>query len=142
MTKRTDPFMGMDVTKLMSEFKLPGVDMTALTQAQQKNIDAVMAANQRAMQGMQELAARQAQILQETMTEAGKAAAALAADTSPDVKAREQMELAQQALNKALQDMRDIAELMTKSTNETFEVINKRVAESIDEARKLVEKSS
>jgi len=151
MTKPSNPFLDMDFTKMMSEMdftkmmsemKLPGVDMTAVTAAQTKNVEAVIAANQRAIEGFQTLAQRQAQILQESMGELTQAMTALTSDTSPDVKAQKQMELAQEAMGKALSDMREIAEIMTESTNETFEVINKRVTESIDEARKILSKAS
>ena len=151
MTKPSNPFLDMDFTKMMSqmdfakmmsEMKLPGVDMTAVTAAQTKNVEAVIAANQRAIEGFQTLAQRQAQILQESMAELTQAMTALTSDTSPDVKAQKQMELAQVAMGKALSDMREIAEIMTESTNETFEVINKRVNESIDEARKALSKAS
>lgn len=151
MTKPSNPFLDMDFTKMMSqmdftkmmsEMKLPGVDMTAVTAAQTKNVEAVVAANQRAIEGFQTLAQRQAQILQESMSELTQAMTALTSDPSPDVMARKQMDLAQGAMGKALSDMREIAEIMTESTTETFEVINKRVNESIDEARKALSKAS
>ena len=67
MTNTDMPFM--DISKMMEQFKLPGVDMEKIMDAQRKDVEALMAANKHAYEGMQALAQRQAQILQETMTQ-------------------------------------------------------------------------
>ena len=46
------PFFEMDVSKVLAEFKLPGVDVDAILASQRKNIEAVTAANQLAIEGM------------------------------------------------------------------------------------------
>ena len=52
-----------DVTKMLGDVKIPGFDMQASMDAQRKNIEALTAANQTAVQGMQAVAQRQAEIL-------------------------------------------------------------------------------
>ena len=56
-----------DFTKLMSQFRLPGVDFAALVDRERKNIEALAEANRIAFEGWQRLVRRQAEILQETM---------------------------------------------------------------------------
>ena len=63
-----NPFANMDpskfdLTKMMSEFKLPGIDMETLMETQRKNIEAVTQANKVAVEGMQAIAKRQAEML-------------------------------------------------------------------------------
>ena len=56
-----------DFTKLMSQFRLPGVDFAALVDRERKNIEALAKANSIAFEGWQRLVRRQAEMLQETM---------------------------------------------------------------------------
>ena len=56
-----------DFTKLMSQFRLPGVDFAALVDRERKNIEALAKANRIAFEGWQRLVRRQAEMLQETM---------------------------------------------------------------------------
>lgn len=58
-----------DVTKMLGDVKIPGFDMQAVMDAQRKNIEALTAANQTAVQGMQAGAQQQAEILSQAMNE-------------------------------------------------------------------------
>ena len=67
----TNPFMNVDMTKFMTDFapskmadqfakfagayKLPEMDVDSLVEAQRKNIEALTAANQAAVEGVQEI---------------------------------------------------------------------------------------
>ena len=59
-----------DFTKLVSQFRLPGVDFAALVDRERKNIEALAKANRIAFEGWQRLVRRQAEIFQETMKKA------------------------------------------------------------------------
>ena len=91
----------------MSQFRLPGVDFAALVDRERKNIEALAKANRIAFEGWQNLVRRQAEIFQETMkkvvVDAGQEAAKKRAD------------LAKEGFEKALADMRELAEMATKS---------------------------
>ena len=56
-----------DFTKLMSQFRLPGVDFAAFVDRERKNIEALVKANRIAFEGWQRLVRRQAEMLEETM---------------------------------------------------------------------------
>ena len=49
MVEFKNPFLDMDVQKMMGEFKLPNVDVDAVVAAQKKNIEALTSANQLAV---------------------------------------------------------------------------------------------
>lgn len=57
------------MSKMLGDVKIPGFDMEVIMSAQRKNIEALTAANQAAVQGMQAVAQRQAEILSQAMNE-------------------------------------------------------------------------
>ena len=125
-----------DIGKLMEQFKVPGIDVGKIVEAQRKDIEALTKANQAAYAGVQELATRQAEILKETMAE-WQAAMARAGGGGADVAT--QAELAQKALGKAVTNMREMAEVATKSQTQAWEVIQKRFRENLADMMKLMQ---
>lgn len=137
MAEFKNPFLDMDVQKMMGEFKLPNVDVDAVVAAQKKNIEALTSANQLAVEGMQAVARRQAEILRQTAEEVQKNMQSFMETGTPDAKAAKGTELTKTAFEKAISNMKELSEMVTKSNAEAFDVINKRVAESLDEIRDL-----
>jgi len=123
-----------DIGKMMEQFKVSGIDVGKIVEAQRKDIEALTQANQAAYAGVQELAKRQAEILQETMAEWQ---AAMSRMGSGDTSA--QAELAQKALGKAVNNMREMAELTAKSQTQAWEVIQKRFRENLADMMKLMQ---
>ena len=136
MENPTPPFV--DVTKLMEQFKLPGIDMQAIVEARRKDIEALTEANRIAFQGMQALAQKQAEILQKSMQEAQAAMQGLAGGQTA-ASAGNPGELIQQAFQKALSNMRELAEMAGKSQAQAMEIVSKRVQENIEDAKKLMQ---
>jgi len=134
-SKMTDEFM-----KMAKQFKLPGVDMDSLIASQRKNVEAVTAANRVAFEGVQAVAKRQAEILQETMNEAASALDTLLKSGNPTDAAAKQVEIAKQAYEKALANMRELAEMVSKSNDEATQAINARITESLDEIKDMAMK--
>ena len=118
-----------DITKLLEQHKLPGVNVAALVDRERKNIEALTRANKIAFEGFQALVRKQSEILQETMTQA------LANARKQDV--AKNMDIAKQGFEKALDHMRELAEMAAKSQKEAFEVVRKRVDENMEEIRKF-----
>lgn len=128
-----------DVTKMLGDVKIPGFDMQAVMDAQRKNIEALTAANQTAVQGMQAVAQRQAEILSQAMNEVSSIAQQLASSASnPQEMTAKQAELVRKAFEQALANARELAEMVSKSNTEAFAIINKRVTESLQELKGLV----
>ncbi len=129
-----------DIQKMMSDFKVPGVDMQAMMEAQRKNIEALTAANRVAFEGMQAIAKRQTEILAQAMAEVSNVAQQLTSSgaTNPQEMSTKQSELVKQTFEKALANMRELAEMVNKANTEAFEVINKRFTESLEELKSMM----
>ncbi|MBI1208922.1 MAG: phasin family protein [Azospirillum sp.] len=134
------PFFEMDVSKMMAEFKMPGVDVDAIMASQRKNIEAVTAANQLAIEGMQAVVRRQAEILRQTMEETGAMLTEMMGAGSPEEKVTKQAELVKSAFEKALSNMKELAEMVAKSNSEAANVISKRVSDSLEELKTVMAK--
>ena len=122
-----------DFTKLMSQFRLPGVDFAALVDRERKNIQALAEANRIAFEGWQRLVRRQAEILQETMKK-------VVADAG-QVDAMKRTDLAKEGFEKALANMRELADMGSKSQREAFEVVRKRIEENVEGIRNFGKKA-
>lgn len=131
----------MDITKLTSDYKFPGVDMDQLLAAQRKNIEALTAANQLAFEGMQAVLRRQGEILRQSLEQANSLISEVMAAGAPEDKVAKNAELTKAAFEKALANMRELAEMVAKSNAEAAEVISKRVSESLDELKLAVQKA-
>jgi len=140
MAKQYTPYDLTDFTKLMSEFQIPGVDWQELMAAQQKNVAALTRANQMLMEGAQAVMQREMEILQKAMREAVEASQELMKEGDPQAQARQRFELAQASFETALNNMRELAEMASKSNAEALDVINKRALESFEEIKATVEK--
>ncbi len=123
-----------DFTKLMSQFRLPGVDFAALVDRERKNIEALAKANRIAFEGWQRLVRRQAEMLQETMKK-------VVADAGQEDGIKKRADLAQEGFEKALANMRELAEITTQSQKEAFDVVRKRIEENVEDIRNLGKKT-
>jgi len=139
-----NPFANLDLgkfdfTKMMSDLKLPGLDVEALMAAQSKNIEAITAANQIVVKGMQDLAKRQSEIMSQGMHEVSDMVQNLAGKANnPQELTAKQVEMSKQIFEKTLANLRELAEMISKSSGEAMEVINKRIAESIEELKAMM----
>jgi phasin family protein len=134
-------FSKFDMQKVFTDFKIPGVDMQELLAAQQKNIAALTQANQHAVEGLQALARRQSEILQQAMKSAADAAKMAVGAGGPKEAAAKQAELAKAAFEHAVSNMREMAEMVGKSSEQAFSVISKRVSEGLDEMTQKARKT-
>jgi phasin family protein len=139
MANAANPF-GFDFEKMMSDFKMPGVDVEAMHDSQRRNLEALTTLNQRTAEGVQAVAKRQAEIMQTLMGEASNAARELA-DMSPEERASKQAELTRLAFERAVANMRELSEMVSKSQNEAIETINSRVSESLKEIQAMIDKA-
>ncbi len=139
-TKTNNPFLEFDPSKLLGDFKLPGVDVEAILSSQRKNIEALTAANQLAAEGFQAVLRRQAEIVRASVEEASSFVNDVLSASTPEAKAAKQAELVKAAFEKALSNARELAELVTKSNTEAADVLSKRVSESLEELKSAVAK--
>ena len=142
MATKNQPAMDMsnalgDLTKMLEQFKLPGVDTKEIMEARRKDIEALVQANQAAYEGMQALADKQAELLKQAMQDiqfAVKGAAGGVGVGDPG----KQGELARKAYEKVLGDAKDLAEIARKSQADAMASITKRGTEHLDEVKKMM----
>ena len=144
---KSNPFFDVDfskftdISKVMSELKVPGVDVDAMLATTQKNIQALTAANQLAFEGMQTVFRRQSEILRQSVEQASAMSSELMAAGSPEDKVAKQADLVKSAFEKALANSRELAELVARSNAEAAEVVSKRFSESLEELKVAIAKS-
>jgi len=132
------PFLSADVTKMWSEFQAPAIDVDAMIASQRKNFEAMTAANQTVAEGFQTLARRQAEMAQEALADLQKASQEVLTSAEIGDRAAKQADLVKMAFQMTLANIRELTDMASKSTNETFEVVNKRVVESLDEVKSVL----
>ena len=142
LLKDLDPSKMVDqVTKLVQSLKVPSIDVKSLVDSQKKNIEAVTNANRAVVEGLQAVAKRQAEILQETMNEASKAIDILSKAGSPQEVAATQADLAKDAFERALANMRELADMVAAANQNAADTINARISASLDEIKELALKA-
>ena len=77
-------------------------------------------------------------MFKEAMTEWQAATEAMMSGQSPGAGAATQAELRKQTFEKALANMRELAEIATKSQSEAWEVVTRRFHENLEELKKLM----
>jgi len=131
-----------DMMKLLAEFRLPDMpDMAALAAAQRKNLDALSAANRVALEGAQAVARRHMEIMQSAMAEMTQAMGGIAAaPADPKDAAARQIEALKTSYEKAVANMRELADLIQTSNGEALALLNKRFTEAMEEAKQMAAK--
>ncbi len=125
-----------DVTKVIGDFKLPGIDLEAAVASQRKNLEALTQANQLAVEGVQAVLRRQAEITRQAMEDfSAMFRDFVQPNGSPEDRIAKQAEYSKQAIEKSLSNAKELTEMVTKANTEAFNVINKRVTDSLDEVR-------
>jgi phasin family protein len=140
MAKSPFPYDMTDFTKIMSEYKIPGVDWQEVIASQQKNLQALAKANQVLVEGAQAVMRREIEILQKTMAEVAESSKELMQPGDPQAQASKRLELAKASFEAAVQNMRELAEVAGRSNREALDVINQRALESFEEIKKAMDR--
>ena len=126
-------FSKYDFSKLNTPFQMPAVDSSAMVEIQQKNLEVLTAANRIAYAGTRALLERQVEIARETMTEAAEAVTEISSGKSVEARIAKQAEVSKSVYEKGVTNLRELTELSSKSSREAVDLLNSRVAESIEE---------
>jgi len=136
--KIMDFFKQNDFTKSFAEGKFPDMDTEALFAAQKRNMDALISANKAAAAGYQDLFQKQMAIFEETVSEAQKQFKEM--DLKMDSKAAQaKTELAKAAFEKAIANMKDLAETAQKTNTEAYTIVSERVQSSVAELKEMMD---
>ena len=140
MADYNNPFAEFE--KFIKQMQLPGIDMEAMTEAYRKNLETLAAATRASNEGMQAVVRRQTEIVKDTLEQIRVATSELATAKDPKEAGDRQAEIARKAFEKAFANMKELAELMTKSNNESLEIIRTRMNEGLHEIESMLGKQS
>jgi phasin family protein len=140
MLNGKNSFFDFDMTKAFAAFQIPGFDIETVMASQRKNLEALTQANQLAVEGVQAVARRHAEITRQVVDEASALLRDFAQPVGPEERIARQAEFAKSTFEKTLANARELTDLAAKANSEAFAVINKRVAEGLDEIRDLAKK--
>lgn len=129
-----------DFQKAFADFKVPTPDFEGVVAAQRRNMEAIVAANQLAVEGYQAVARRQAEILRQSLEETSTVISELLTPGTPEDKVAKQAALVKASFEKASANIKELAELVAKSNSEAADVLSKRVKESIEELQTVLAK--
>lgn len=113
-------------------FKNP-FDFNQLLSTQRRNIEVLSELTQASVEGMQEISRRQAEMARANVENVLKVSKDVMTSGSPEASIGQQTELAKAVFENSLSNLRETSETFIKSGFEAFDVINRRVSESIEE---------
>ena len=122
-----------DWTKMFGDFKTPTVDMNHLIAQYRRNAETSSAVMQIFTESAQASARHMAEIARSNAELAMKASKGAFNNSSPESAAAKHADFAKNWIEFNVNSMRELVETSTKSTQEAFDVISKRVAEQVKE---------
>jgi phasin family protein len=129
------PLFENDFTRMFSEFRIPGFDIDSLVASQRRNIEAVQAANQLAIESVQAIMRRQTEIFRQMVEESSAGLRELMITGAPEQKIAQQTELVKTTFEKAIANLRELTEMVAKSNTEAADILTKRIGESLVELK-------
>ncbi len=128
--------------ELFSAAKLPGVDADAVLAAQQKNVDALIEANQVVIAGYQDLYKRQVALFEAAVAETKDKLAQVQGQPLTADQATQSVDALKAAFEKAAADVKELAELAQKANTGAFEIVKTRAEEAVAEFKAAAEKTA
>ena len=126
--------------KMGEQLKVPSFDMTKIMEHHQKNIEAMTRSWQAMAGGATAIANKQREIFEATVKDITEMAKDFKPTGSPQDILTKQTEFAKKAMEAAIANTRDIAELAQKSGSEAITIIQGRMKESYEEIKSTLEK--
>ena len=131
----------MDMFKNLGEqLKVPSLDMSKIMEHHQKNLEAMTRSWQAMAGGATEVAMKQREVFDAAVKDVTAMVQQYKPAGSPQEIMAKQGEFAKKAMEAAITNTRDIAELVQKSSTEAFKIVQDRMRESYEEIRAGIEK--
>ena len=131
-----------DMTKYFSSLKMPSIpEVAALMETHKRNLAALAAANKLIFEGAQAITQRQVEVIRRQVTDVTEAAKMLSAPGDAKERAVRQADLMKQSYEKSVADLKEVEDLLRKSSTEALELVHHRFIEAMDEVKAAVEKA-
>lgn len=122
-----------DFATLFGNARIPAVDAEAILAAQKKNVAALVEMNKIALAGYQDIFKRQAALVEAAVAEARDRIEAIQGQPLTVEQAQANLDATRAAVEKALANARELAELAQKTNTSAFDVVNARFEEAVAE---------
>lgn len=146
MIKQEFPFVDMDklmgdlnINDMMGKLNVPAIEMEKVLDIHRKNLEAVVSVNKMAVEGLQELARVQAEMVKSGVTDFSAGVKDLAAG-NVDAQAALKGDLVKSAVEKTVGNLKEVSEVATKYNKDITETIQGRVEAAIAEVKALADK--
>ena len=123
--------------KMGSEMRFPPVNQQALLHTFERNMDAFSEAARIAVRGAQAVAQRRMELVQQAMSDLSEGVHAASATDQQEGKAAESAESFRRAYEHAVNNGRELFDLIRRCNREAMNPLHKRLAEAINELPEL-----
>jgi hypothetical protein len=127
-----------DLTTMLEQFKVPGVDMSSFIEARRKDVEALVEANKTAYEAMLALARTQAAMLTQAMQGIQESASGSSSGKAGVPDPARQAEAARDAWQKMVADMKTLAEVAHKSQVDAVGSLTGRFKDNLVEAQQML----
>ncbi len=121
--------------KFGENLKLPTPEVESVVNYHKKNIQAMQDAMQVASSGAQGMMAKQREQLEEGLAEITELVQGMSGKGSPTELMSDQLEFAKKSFEKTIKNTTELGEIARDSSTESFNILQKRVQDSIQEIR-------
>jgi phasin family protein len=132
------------IRDILSNYRLPGIDLDAFIQARRDDIDAISRATAVAFTGAQDITGKQAELLKAALGELSQALTSRqqsATDAGAEPAAAEkQRELVQNTLSRTLDGMKDMADAAQRAQSEIFDIALERARSNAEQLRSILKR--
>jgi len=136
------PKFQAELAKAFATFKLPQVDLQALTEVQSKNVDAVLKATQLMTDAGQVLMRRQLEVATQSLEAAVKASQQVIEAKTPEAKLATQIDAAKAAYGRVTKAAKELAELVAKPGQKAADILHARFLAQTAELEAMVAKAA
>jgi len=104
-----------------------------------KDLQALMEANEKSFQGLQSVVQRQTEMIKHAITEWQSAVTEMPGK-DPKENLAKLDELGRQSFQRAVEDIKELANLAARSQADAFEVVRQRIQSNVDEVTKMLQR--
>jgi len=126
---------GKDFAPFIADLKFPNIDVDSVVASHRKNVETLIEANRRALDGVRAVTQRQAELMRQGFERASEVAAEAMAPSAPEKKLARGAELAKDAFDTGLATYRELYEMTAKASQDVFDLFTKRISASFDELK-------
>src|SRR3954465_1372856 len=128
-----DKLPAFDAASFTQAFKLPSFDVNTVVDIQRRNVEAVTAANQTLVQGLQTVAQHQGETARQSVKQFQDLLSVKPASVNEVLV--KQIDLTKTAYEKTVADARELGDILLYLGSEAGDILSRRVVASLDEVK-------